>query len=69
MVDQRLENLKKIHKSLDNLNERITQLEAAQTKLQIQQTMTENVLAKINQPLGSSEELPPESAAADRGVA
>jgi GTPase SAR1 family protein len=69
MMDQRFENLKKIHKSLDNLNERITQLEAAQTKLQIQQTMTENVLAKINQPLESSEELPPESAAADRGVA
>ncbi len=69
MVDQRFESLKKIHKNLDNLKERIAQLEAARAKLEIEQRMTENVLAKINQPLASSEELPPEDAAAGRGAA
>lgn len=50
MVDQRFENLKKIHKSLDNLNQRIAFLEA-NNKLEIQQKMVDNVLAKINRPL------------------
>lgn len=66
MQDQRLENLQKIHKNLDNLNARVAQLEAASVKLQIQQTMTENVWAKINQPL-ASRELSPADAAAGGG--
>jgi GTPase SAR1 family protein len=54
MVDQRFDNLKKVHKSLDSLNARIAFLEANNNKLQIQQQMTDNVLAKINRPLPSN---------------
>jgi hypothetical protein len=56
MVDQRFENLKKIHKSLDNLNQRIAFLEANNNKLEIQQKMADNVLAKINRPLPSNDQ-------------
>ena len=69
MLDQRLENLKKIHKNLDNVNKRIDHLEATRTKLKIQQQMTENVLAKIEQSLPSGEEFRPEDAAVNRGAA
>lgn len=54
MVDQRFDNLKKIHKSLDNLNHRIAFLEANNNKLEIQQQMADNVLTKINRPLPSN---------------
>ena len=55
MVDQRFDNLKKIHKSLDNLNQRIAFLEANNNKLEIQQQMADHVLAKINRPLPSND--------------
>ncbi len=70
MMDQRLENLKEIQKNLKNLKERIKYLEATKKKLEIQQGMTDNVLAKINQTLPSSEELPAlEEVVAKRGAA
>jgi GTPase SAR1 family protein len=56
MVDQRFENLKKIHRSLDDLNGRIAFLEANNSKLEIQQQMADNVLAKINRPLPSNDQ-------------
>ena len=68
MMDQRLDNLRQIHKSLDHLNERIADLEVTQNGLEIQKQTTEHLLAKINQSLPSSEELLPENVAA-RGAA
>ena len=56
MVDQRFENLKKIHKSLDNLNQRIAFLKANNNKLEIQQQMAANVIAKISKPLPSNDQ-------------
>ncbi len=69
MIDQRLDNLRKIHENLDNLNNRIAYLEATNNKLEIQKKMTENVMAKIDQSLPSHEALPPENTAAARGAA
>lgn len=68
MMDQRLDNLRQIHKSLDHLNERIADLEVTQNGLETQKQTTEHLLAKINQSLPSSEELLPENVAA-RGAA
>ena len=56
MVDQRFENLKKIHKSLDNLNQRIAFLKANNNKLEIQQQMAANVIAKISKPLPANDQ-------------
>ncbi len=55
LMDQRLRNLKEIHRNLDSLHTRIEYLSAAKAKLEIQQQMTAEVLAKIHQPIDGSE--------------
>lgn len=49
MMDQRIENLKKIHKNLNNLNERIAELEATKEKLENQQHIALSVLPNVRQ--------------------
>jgi predicted translin family RNA/ssDNA-binding protein len=51
MMDQRMENLRKIHNSMKHLHERIAQLEAAKGELEKQQQVNRAVLEKINQTL------------------
>jgi hypothetical protein len=53
MMDHRLENLKKVHENLDNLGNRIQELQAAKQNLETQQTTIRTMLRKLNQPLAS----------------
>jgi hypothetical protein len=53
MMDHRLENLKRVHESLDNLSGRITELENAKLNLENQLVVIGNMLRKINQPLSA----------------
>lgn len=57
MMDQRLENLKKIQKNLDNLHRRTEYLQAARANLEMQSQMTNDVLARINRSLPQAENL------------
>jgi uncharacterized protein YdcH (DUF465 family) len=50
LMDQRLENLKKVHENSDNLNDRIAELETSRQNLENQQLVIRNMLRKINQP-------------------
>ena len=47
MMDQRLDNLKRVHESLDNLGGRIADLEATQQNLENQLLIIDNILRKI----------------------
>ncbi len=51
LMDQRLENLKKVHENFDNLGDRIAELESNRQNLENQQLVIRNMLRKINQPL------------------
>ena len=51
LMDQRLENLKKVHENFDNLGDRIAELESNRQNLENQQHVIRNMLRKINQPL------------------
>lgn len=51
LMDQRLENLKKVHENLDNLGGRIAEVEAAKQNLENQLTVIRSMLHKIHQPL------------------
>lgn len=51
LMDQRLENLKKVHENFDNLGDRIAELESSRQNLENQQLVIRNMLRKINQPL------------------
>jgi hypothetical protein len=50
LMDRRLEDLKKIHANLDNLGERITELEATKVNLENQLRVIGTMRAKINHP-------------------
>jgi hypothetical protein len=51
LMEQRLENLKKVHENFDNLGDRIAELESSRQNLENQQLVIRNILRKINQPL------------------
>ncbi|MEW6331722.1 MAG: dynamin family protein [Pseudomonadota bacterium] len=51
LMDQRLENLKKVHENSDNLGDRIAELESGRQNLENQQLVIRNMLRKINKPL------------------
>ncbi|OGI52009.1 MAG: hypothetical protein A3E57_07815 [Candidatus Muproteobacteria bacterium RIFCSPHIGHO2_12_FULL_60_33] len=51
LMDQRLENLKKVHENSDNLHDRIAELESSRQNLENQQLVIRNMLRKINQPV------------------
>jgi len=51
LMDQRLENLKKVHENFDHLDDRISELESNRQNLENQQLVIRNMLRKINQPL------------------
>ena len=51
LMEQRLENLKKVHENFDNLSDRIADLESSRLNLENQQLVIRNMLRKINQPL------------------
>ncbi|MBI3545417.1 MAG: dynamin family protein [Gammaproteobacteria bacterium] len=51
LMDQRLENLKKVHENFDNLSDRIAELESNHQNLENQQLVIRHMLRKINQPL------------------
>jgi predicted nucleic acid-binding Zn-ribbon protein len=51
MMDQRLVNLKRVHENLDNLNDRIAELEASKQNLENQLLVIRNMLRKISQPI------------------
>ncbi|MHB8742252.1 MAG: dynamin family protein [Sulfuricaulis sp.] len=51
LMDQRLENLKKVHENFDNLGDRVSELESNRQNLENQQLVIRNMLRKINQPL------------------
>jgi len=51
LMDQRLENLKKVHENFDNLSGRIAELESTHQNLENQQLVIRHMLRKINQPL------------------
>lgn len=51
LMDQRLENLKKVHENFDNLSDRIAELESGRQNLENQQLVIRNMLRKINKPL------------------
>lgn len=53
MMDHRLENLKRVHENLDNLSGRITDLETTKLNLENQLIVIDNMLRKINKPLGT----------------
>jgi len=55
LMERRLQNLKKIQDNLDNLGERITELEATRQMLQNQQRTTRAMLEKINLPVSHIE--------------
>lgn len=50
LMDQRLENLKKVHENLDNLSGRIAEVEATKQNLENQLTVIRSMLHKIDQP-------------------
>ena len=50
LMDQRLENLKKVHENSESLNDRIAELESSRQNLENQQLVIRNMLRKINQP-------------------
>ncbi|MBI3570172.1 MAG: dynamin family protein [Gammaproteobacteria bacterium] len=50
LMDQRLENLKKVHENSASLNDRIAELESSRQNLENQQLVIRNMLRKINQP-------------------
>ena len=50
LMEQRLENLKKVHENSDSLNDRIAELESSRQNLENQQLVIRNMLRKINQP-------------------
>ena len=50
LMDQRLENLKKVHENSGNLSDRIAELESSRQNLENQQLVIRNMLRKINQP-------------------
>lgn len=50
LMDQRLENLKKVHEDFSNLGDRIAELESSRQNLENQQFVIRNMLRKINQP-------------------
>lgn len=50
MMDQRVSNMQKIHKSLDSLNGRINQLRSKRGKLEEQQKINQEMLAHIKNP-------------------
>jgi hypothetical protein len=56
MMDQRVQNLRKIHQSLKHLNVRINELEAAKKRLEDQQRASRGILAKIEQPMPPASE-------------
>ena len=51
LMEQRLENLKKVHENFDNLSGRIAELESNRQNLENQQLVIRNMLRKINQPV------------------
>ncbi|HKQ30797.1 MAG TPA: dynamin family protein [Burkholderiales bacterium] len=51
MMDHRLENLKKVHENLDNLQGRIQELSMTRQNLESQQVTIKTMLRKLNQPL------------------
>ncbi len=51
LMDQRLDNLKKVHEDFANLGGRIAELESNHQNLENQQLVIRNMLRKINQPL------------------
>jgi hypothetical protein len=51
LMDQRLENLRKVHENFDNLSDRIAELESGRQNLENQQLVIRNMLRKINKPL------------------
>ncbi len=51
MMDQRLANLKRVHENLDNLSDRIAELEASKQNLENQLLVIRNMLRKLDQPL------------------
>jgi hypothetical protein len=53
MMDQRLENLKKVHENLDNLQARILELENSKQNLESQLATIRRMLAKIEAPTGA----------------
>jgi GTPase SAR1 family protein len=55
MMDQRMENLEKIRRSMKHLNERIAQLEAMRAKLEDQKQVSRDILAKLSNPVPSSD--------------
>jgi predicted GTPase len=61
MMDQRMENLKKIRHSMRHLNERITQLEATREKLENQRQVSREILGQLNGPASSDGESVPKS--------
>ncbi len=54
LMERRLQNLKRVRDNLDNLGERITELEAARQMLQNQQRTTRAMLEKINLPIADA---------------
>ncbi len=50
MMDQRVSNMQKIHKSLDSLNGRINELRSKQENLEHQQEINQEMLAQIKNP-------------------
>jgi hypothetical protein len=51
MMDQRLANLKRVHENLDNLTDRIAELEANKQNHENQLLVIRNMLRKLDQPL------------------
>ncbi len=51
LMDQRLENLKKVHENFDNLSDRVAALESNRQNLENQQLVIRHMLRKINQSL------------------
>jgi hypothetical protein len=51
LMEQRLDNLKKVHENFDNLRDRVADLESNRQNLENQQLVIRNMLRKINQPL------------------
>ncbi len=54
-MDQRIANLKKIHKSLDHLKRRIGELEATRLKLEKQKQITMSILPNAQPPVAPAE--------------
>ncbi len=54
LMERRLQNLRKIQDNLENLGDRIAELETSRETLQSQQRMTRTMLEKINLPVAST---------------